>query len=415
MKSGQAIIAILLVGIVTGLVTADWPVFRGNPQQDGVSADKLPDKLVELWKVTTGESVEGTAAIVDGVVYVGSLDGHLYALNLKDGSEKWKFKAGPFKTPVGVHKGKIYAGDLDGAFFCLNAAGKEVWKFATENEVTSGASFANLSGGAEAADDLILFGCGDESLYCIDSAGKKRWQFKVPGGPVMATPPVADGRTFASGCDSKLHIVDLKTGKEMAAIDLDGQTAATPALRGDMLYVGTMSNQVLAIDVKKKELTWAFESEKRKQPFYGSAAVTDKLVIAGSPTNRCTPSTTSPARRSGFHRGRIEGSPVVASDRVYWDRRIKICTLLNWPRAGTAADHGRVGDGLARGGERTAGDRHHQGHRLLLRGQVSRSRRGSQCSPSLTPGSCFCCWRCRCWRGGGCATGGLRCVSPTPD
>ena len=312
-----ALVTLFLVAVLTA---ADWAVFRGNPQQDGVSAEKLPDKLVELWKVTTGESVEGTAAIVDGVVYVGSLDSHLYALDLKTGAQKWKFKAGPFKTPVGVHKGKIYAGDMDGNFFCLSAAGKEIWKFATENEVTSGASFASLPpAGAEAAADLVLFGSGDESLYCLDSAGKKRWQFKVPGGPVMATPPVVDGRTYASGCDSKLHFVDPATGKETAAIDLDGQTAATPALRGDMLYVGTMSNQVLAIDVKKKELTWSFESEQRKQPFYASAAVTEKLVIAGSRDKRvyAIDRLTGKEVWNFATEGRIEGSPVIAGNRIY--------------------------------------------------------------------------------------------------
>jgi outer membrane protein assembly factor BamB len=318
-RSARLFAVVSALALVTA---ADWPVFRGNPQQDGVSPEKLPDKLVELWKVTTGESVEGTPAIADGVVYVGSLDQHVYALGLKDGTEKWKFKAGPFKTPVGVHKGKIYVGDQDGAFFCLSAAGKELWKFATENEVTSGASFASLpraAGELTVADDLIIFGCGDESLYCLDAAGKKRWQFRVPGGPVMATPPVADGRTFASGCDSKLHFVDLATGKESAAIDLDGQTAATPALRGDMLYVGTMSNQVLAIDVKKKELTWSFESEKRKQPFYASAAVTDKLVVAGSRDKRVYAIDRANGKEvwNFVTEGRIEGSPVVAGDRVY--------------------------------------------------------------------------------------------------
>src|SRR5437868_5598329 len=100
--------SLAVVGTIAILVAADWPVFRGNPQQTGVSAEKLPAKLVELWQFKTGDAVEGTAAVVDGVVYVGSFDKHLYALDLKDGSEKWKFAAGPFKNPVGVHKGKIY-------------------------------------------------------------------------------------------------------------------------------------------------------------------------------------------------------------------------------------------------------------------------------------------------------------------
>jgi outer membrane protein assembly factor BamB len=288
----------------------DWPVFRGNALQDGVSADKLPEQIVELWKFSAGDSIEGTPAIVDGVVYFGSMDKYLYAVDLKSGKAQWKYSGGPFKAPAGVHQGRVYIGDLDGAFHCVDAAkGAALWKFTTESEITSGASFAG---------DRVLFGCGDESLYCLDAEGKKVWQFKVPGGPVMATPPVADGRTFVSGCDSKLHFVDVKTGMEMASIDLEGQTGATPAVHGDSLYVGTMSNQVLAIDLKAKKVTWGFESA-RGQPFFASAAVTDKLVVAGGRDKRVYALDRATGKQvwSFVTENRIESSPVIVGNRVY--------------------------------------------------------------------------------------------------
>ena len=55
----------------------DWPVFRGNPAQDGVSRETLPDQLVELWQFKAGkseDSIEGAPAVVGGVVYVASQD-----------------------------------------------------------------------------------------------------------------------------------------------------------------------------------------------------------------------------------------------------------------------------------------------------------------------------------------------------
>src|SRR4051812_13602750 len=79
--------------ISTPLVAADWPIFRGNPLQTGISKDTLPDQLEILWKFETGDAVESTAAIVDGIVYIASLDQHLYALDLKDGKLLWKYKA----------------------------------------------------------------------------------------------------------------------------------------------------------------------------------------------------------------------------------------------------------------------------------------------------------------------------------
>jgi len=151
------------------LAAADWPTFRGDPAQTGVSTEALPDKLVQRWTYATvqdraGGGVEGTAAIVDGVVYVGAFDEHLHAIDLATGQAKWKFKAGAIKSPVGVHDGRVYVGNVEGVFYCLDIAGKEKWKFDVGAEITSGSNFG---------DGTVLFGSQDETLYCLNRADGK--------------------------------------------------------------------------------------------------------------------------------------------------------------------------------------------------------------------------------------------------
>jgi len=136
---------------------------------------------------------------------------------------------------------------------------------------------------------------------------------------VLATPAVAAGHTFVSGCDSSLHVLDLATGKEQRSVNLDGQTGATPAVTGDYLYVGTMSNQLLAVDWKKGEVVWRFEAPRRQQPFFSSAAVTDKLVIAGS-RDKQVYALDRAGGKEVWHfatKNKVDGSPVVAGNRVY--------------------------------------------------------------------------------------------------
>src|SRR5262245_6197908 len=99
-----------------------WPMFRGNPLQTGVTLAKLPDKPDVVWQFKTQEAIESTAAIEGGVVYIGSNDLHLYAIDLAKGTEKWKYKAGPFKAAPSLRNGSVYAGDSDGMFHCLDAA-----------------------------------------------------------------------------------------------------------------------------------------------------------------------------------------------------------------------------------------------------------------------------------------------------
>jgi outer membrane protein assembly factor BamB len=305
---GVALVA-ALAGPAGPEAPTGWPVFRGNARQTGVAEGTLPDKLDILWTFKAGDGVEGAAAIASGVAYVGALDEHLYALDLADGKQKWKYKAGPIKAAPAVRGGAVYVGDSDGLFHCVDAArGEKRWTFETDAEITSGANFA---------DDAVLFASHDETLYCLTPAGKLRWKFKTEG-PVFGSLAVADGRTFVAGCDSQLHVLDLAKGEQLAAVDLGGQSGATAAVLGDLLYVGTMGNQFEAIDWKKKEVAWTFQAE-RPQPFYASAAVTDKLVIAGSRDRRVW----ALDRQTGkevwsFPTGRqVDASPVVVGQRVY--------------------------------------------------------------------------------------------------
>jgi outer membrane protein assembly factor BamB len=49
----------------------------------------------EKWKFKTeGEVLFSSPAIAENAVYVGSLDGYLYAIDGKTGQEEWKFKTG---------------------------------------------------------------------------------------------------------------------------------------------------------------------------------------------------------------------------------------------------------------------------------------------------------------------------------
>lgn len=288
----------------------NWPIFRGGPEQIGVAAGTLPDKLEVLWRFQAKDGFESAVAIADSVVYAGCYDGHLYALDLKTGQVKWKYKAGPIKAPPGYHRNVVYVGDEEGVFHAVDAAtGKKRWTFETRGEITAGANFAG---------DSVLIGSYDSTLYCLSTEGKLQWKVKTEG-PVNGSPTVAGKFTFVAGCDSQLRVIDLDKGIEVRAIDLGGQAAATPAVIGDRLYVGTMSNQMLAIDWKKGKQLWSFEDEEEGQAFFASAAVTDKLVIVGSRGRRVhafkrddgKPAWTFPTRN------KVDASPVVVGQRVY--------------------------------------------------------------------------------------------------
>ena len=138
--------------------TANWPQFRGDPQSTGVARGTLPATLQLLWKFEVPKGAfEGTPAIVDGVVYLGDMDGEVYALKLATGEKIWEYKTeSGFMASPAVFNGLLYIGDYDGRFYCLDTKdGSLKWGFETGAEIDS---CANLF------KNQILIGSQDAKL-----------------------------------------------------------------------------------------------------------------------------------------------------------------------------------------------------------------------------------------------------------
>jgi len=99
----SCIILILLILVLAPLATAADAMFRGNPEHTGVydNGGIVPTNP-ELWRFKTGDEVRSSPAVSNGVVYVGSMDSNLYAIDAMTGKEKWRFKTGNhvYSSPV---------------------------------------------------------------------------------------------------------------------------------------------------------------------------------------------------------------------------------------------------------------------------------------------------------------------------
>ncbi len=92
-------IAVLFAGAVTvpAAAQSDTMQFRFNAQHTGdysPTAGATPPNGLLRWKFATGNYVYSSPAIVNGVVYVGSDDHNVYALNADNGSKLWNYTTG---------------------------------------------------------------------------------------------------------------------------------------------------------------------------------------------------------------------------------------------------------------------------------------------------------------------------------
>lgn len=289
-----------------------WPVFRGDAASTGVAHTTLPEKPVLVWKKTFKEGgFEATAAIVEGMVYVGSFDGNLYALSLATGEEKWKFHTElGFKAAPAVHGGMIYIGDVDGKFYAIDAAdGTEKWS------VTSG---AEINAGANLYRDRVLFTSQDGGFYCLEPAdGKLVWKYTIDN-MIQCSPTVVENRGFLAGCDGKLHIVDLDKGVAAATVDIGDPTLSTPAAAGDVVYFGTQGGRFLAVDWRQAKVAWTYDPQ-RKQPLLSSAALGGGLAVFGGKDRSVHALKLNDGDEAWSFRthSAIDSSPVVVGNRVF--------------------------------------------------------------------------------------------------
>ena len=95
--------------------------FRAGSAQTGIYQAGLPGEFHELkWQFRTGGYIASSPAVVGGVVYFGSGDHYLYAVNIKTGQEKWKFKTGGSiaSSPTAVG-GIVTFGSDDGNLYAV--------------------------------------------------------------------------------------------------------------------------------------------------------------------------------------------------------------------------------------------------------------------------------------------------------
>jgi hypothetical protein len=116
MKTYLASLVLALVLCPLPTLGQDAAMFRGNPEHTGVySAAGVPKFSGVKWKFQTSGRVISSPAVENGVVYVGSTDKNMYAVDQQTGALKWKFAAeGPVVSSPAVAGGIVHFGSYDG-------------------------------------------------------------------------------------------------------------------------------------------------------------------------------------------------------------------------------------------------------------------------------------------------------------
>ena len=227
---------------------ADDIVYFGSADTGFYAVDAASGS--QIWRFGAKGPIASSPVVADDAVYFTDRDGYLYALDAETGQEIWRFRvsereftaegwdswdAGTWSSPA-VVDGTVFTGSSDGHVYAVDAAtGAEKWRFKTKGDVWVAPAVAN---------GIVYFGSYDTHLYAVDAdTGAEVWRYKTPYR--IRSSPAVIGRIVVFGSkDGNLVAVDAERGDERwkyrPDLDWAGIWTSSPVIvrKKNLAYVG---------------------------------------------------------------------------------------------------------------------------------------------------------------------------------
>ncbi len=266
-------------------VRTDWAKFHFdlsntglNPYENVLSPATVGNLALD-WKYTTqGSIAQSSPAVVNGVMYVGSQDHNVYALNASTGALIWKYTTGDeVDAPPTVANGIIYvvSSGVQNQLFALNAnTGALLWKYTT----------AYITSSPTVANGVLYVGAANEpSLYALNAVtGAFLWKYATGGGRIDFAPAVANGTVyFGDDGEQSVYALNAMTGALTWKYKADGDVDSSAAVVNGVVYIGNSAPGFYALNASTGALLWRFYANGNPGDTCGNPTVANGLIYIG--------------------------------------------------------------------------------------------------------------------------------------
>jgi outer membrane protein assembly factor BamB len=258
-------------------------MWRGSVENPGVAVAQPAPIMLEFGPVWTYEMEAGTSsspAVVDGKVYIGSADYHLYCLDVNDGHQIWNATLGNrvYSSPA-VANGRVYTGSDDGKFHCFNAeTGEELY---TVNDgdgsyvpYNTGLGQMQIRSSPIIYNNRIYVGGSSGIFYCFDADLNELWSYDT-GRFIGGSAAIEDDYVYIFSTNNNLYKFDLNGNPQFSPAGqnvensygggmfvMPADWAVTPVVVDDIVYVGVNTQYLVAVSAVDASPVFA-----TKQPF----------------------------------------------------------------------------------------------------------------------------------------------------
>lgn len=195
--------------------TDTWPQLQYDAHRSGYVPQTVVPPYTKLWEVRYKVSSRVQPIIGPNHIYLPANDNKMYAIN-KDGSLAWSFDTeGPNVNSAGYENGVVFFGSTDNYIYAVNDNdGTLKWKYKTGSTVKTAPLLANGN---------IYMGSSDGNMYAIkQDSGDLIWSYNI-GAPIYDTAAFDNNTIFFGGMDSKAYALQANVKGLVWSKQLNGQ------------------------------------------------------------------------------------------------------------------------------------------------------------------------------------------------
>lgn len=249
---------------------AGWPVYQFDKQNTGFgSTVTAPRSGLEIeWQFTSFDEIRSGAVANDGIVYIGSWDNFLYALDTETGQKEWEFE--------------------------------------TDRNIRS----------SPAIGDSSIFVSSDKVYSLNKTDGTQQWETDIPALG-RGAPTLVDGTLYVPR-QGELYALDASTGNIQWSFETDGGIYSSAAITNDTVFVGSRDNYLYALNAENGELVW---DKNTRSDIQGAPVVWEETVFvanSGGAVYALSTETGDEKWRFGPVGDRFHTSPIVDGEQVYF-------------------------------------------------------------------------------------------------
>jgi len=239
----------------------------------------------------------------DGIIYAGSTDGRVVAINSSTENLEWSYSIAPVTTPSSglscgqtsittaiygtpvVDRDIVYIGTYSGQVYALTIArGADRWVYPRTGSIGA------IVGSPVIANETICISSSDSMVYALDTIhGDLKWKSEILDEEckrhekLWTSLVVHDGAVYMSTYDGHIYALSLETGELLDwSFESEAGFTSSPVIDEDTIFLGSFDRYLYAVKIGSDVPIWKFpQEEPAGNWFWASPIVNEGIVYAG--------------------------------------------------------------------------------------------------------------------------------------